>query len=238
MRIAVYSDIHGNTPGLEAIHARIDAIGQIDLEICLGDLFYGGPGTKEVLRRLQDRQVVLVRGNHEEDLRNFDDALTTLPAASRVSAKIWHQWIVAQIIVSDMAYLSSLLMNYRTELADGSTILFCHSSPTDTRIILLGPDAPAANRTKAFAEVNADVLCIGHWHEHAFWNWNSLQVVCVGGVGLSPDGLSRWMLVESDKDSVRFLPQTTQYDIGEFHRLARATDMPRVETKQGFEPFN
>jgi len=232
MRIAVYSDIHGNTPGLEAIHARIDAIGQMDLEICLGDLFYDGPGTKEVLRRLQDRQVVMVRGNHEEDLLNFDDVLPTLPQAHRMAAANWHQWLAAQITESDMAYLSTLPMTHQVELPDKTTILFCHSSPTDTRIILLGPDAPAANREKVFAEVNADVLCIGHWHEQAFWKWNSLQIVCVGGVGLSPDGLSRWMLLESDKESLRFLPQTTPYDIEEFHRLALVSGMPRVETNQ------
>jgi predicted phosphodiesterase len=137
-----------------------------------------------------------------------------------------------------MMYLSTLPMNHQSELPNRTTILFCHSSPTDTRIILLGPDAPAANSTKVFAEINANVLCIGHWHEHAFWNWNSLQVVCVGGVGLSPDGLSRWMLLESDKDSVRFLPQTTPFDVRELHKLACAADMPRVESKQEFGTAN
>ena len=33
IRIAVYSDIHGNTPGLEAVHNEIDKYGSIDLEI-------------------------------------------------------------------------------------------------------------------------------------------------------------------------------------------------------------
>jgi predicted phosphodiesterase len=228
MRVAVYSDVHGNTPGLEAVHNKIDAIGRIDQEICLGDLFYGGPGTVEVLTRLHDRRVVMVRGNHEEDLGDFDNVLPTLPLTHRLDASNWHQWLASKIPQSDMLRLSSLPMTHQIELPEGVAILFCHSSPTDTRIILLGPDAPAANRAKVFAEINADILCIGHWHEQAILKWNSLQVVGVGGVGLSPDGLSRWMLLESDKDSVRFLPQITPYDVEEFQELARACDMPRV----------
>ena len=41
MSIAVYSDIHGNPPGLKAVHGLIDRLGGIDREIRLEDVLYG-----------------------------------------------------------------------------------------------------------------------------------------------------------------------------------------------------
>jgi predicted phosphodiesterase len=228
MRMAIYSDIHGNTPGLKAVHARIDAMGGVDTEVCLGDLVYGGPGAREIIDQLRDRRVVLLRGNHEEDLAGFDGVLPTLRPAHRPAAMLWHRWLAANLSGDDVARLSSLPRTYRAALPCRKTILFCHSAPASTREALLGSDAAAENRARVFSGVEADILCAGHWHEQAFWIWHSLQIVCVGSVGLSPDGLSRWMLLESDEDSVRFLPQITPYDLQEFRELARASDMPRV----------
>ena len=120
MRIAVYSDIHGNTPGMNAVHERIDAIGGFDEEICLGDVLYGGPGTRDIIRRLQDRQVVLVRGNHHEDLVGFDEVLSTLPSTHRRAAAVWHRWLSARVTEDDAAYLSSTPLSRQTVLSDGS----------------------------------------------------------------------------------------------------------------------
>lgn len=94
VRIAVYSDIHGNTPGLEAVQNEIDNYGSVDFEICLGDLIYGGPGTGEIIDMIKKRNAIFLRGNHDEDVINFDEVLPSLPAANRVSAQVWNNWMI------------------------------------------------------------------------------------------------------------------------------------------------
>jgi predicted phosphodiesterase len=72
-RIALISDVHGNTPALLAVLEAIDA-DAVDLVVNLGDIASGGVdprGTLDVLRERTD--ILTVRGNHERQL-------LTLPA--------------------------------------------------------------------------------------------------------------------------------------------------------------
>ncbi len=228
MRIAVYSDIHGNTPGLQAVHRKIDSLGSVDLEIFLGDAVYGGPGVSDVVQLLRGRNATILRGNHDEGLVDFEIVLPKLPAAHRHAAQVWHDWILPQLSPEDLSFLVNAPLTHCETLPNGSEILFCHAAPNDTVVMLLGPDAPAQNRERVFPGVESDILCTGHWHEHVFLNWRSLQVVCAGGIGLSSDGLSRWLLIEADHEAVRLAPQLTPYDTDEFRRLAAESNMPSI----------
>ena len=232
VRIAVYSDIHGNTPGLEAVHEQIDAMGGVDLEICLGDVVYGGPGTGEVVARLRDRNVVLLRGNHDEDLAGFDEVLPTLQPAHRRPAVVWHQWLMSRLASDDITWLASAAYTHQLRLPGGKELMFCHAAPGSNRVALLGPDAPESNRVAFLSTVRAEVLCTGHWHSAAFLRWHGLAIACAGSVGMSPDGLSRWMLIEAGRDSLRLVPGVAPYDTEEFERLSRACDMPRELTTE------
>ena len=72
MRIALFSDIHGNTPGLRAVLAHLDAEGGADQIFALGDMLGGGPGADEIIELLLERSAHMIRGNHEEMYRNDD----------------------------------------------------------------------------------------------------------------------------------------------------------------------
>jgi len=228
MRIAVYSDVHGNTPGLQAVHRDIDSLGSIDLEIFLGDAFYGGPGVLDIVQLLRTRNATVLRGNHDEGLVDFQNVLPTLPEAHRHAAQVWHDWILSQLSPEDLDFVVRALLTHRETLPNGNDILFCHAAPNDTVVMLLGSDAPVQNREKVFPAVDSEILCTGHWHEHVYLNWRSLQVVCAGGIGLSRDGFSRWLLIEADRETVRFAPQLTPYDTDEFRRLAAESNMPSI----------
>jgi predicted phosphodiesterase len=227
VRIAVYSDIHGNTPGLEAVHEQIDAMGGVEREICLGDVVYGGPGTGDIVARLRDRNVVLLRGNHDEDLAGFEKVLSTLQPSHRGPATVWHEWLMSRLTPQDIACLTSAPYAHEVELPDGTECLLCHSAPGSNRVALLGPDAPESNRVAFLSSIRTEILCAGHWHTPAFVRWRGLAIACAGSVGMSPDGLSRWMLIEAGVASMRLVPRVARYDTEEFERLARACGMPR-----------
>jgi hypothetical protein len=53
---AVFSDVHGNLPGLEAILAGIDRRGLAEA-LCLGDLVGYGPFPNEVAALVRDRGI-------------------------------------------------------------------------------------------------------------------------------------------------------------------------------------
>ncbi len=64
MRYAVFSDVHGN---LEALTAVLEALGneKVDRYLCLGDVVGYGADPSSCLCRLQEREAVIVGGNHE-----------------------------------------------------------------------------------------------------------------------------------------------------------------------------
>ena len=64
MRLAVFSDIHGNLDALVQVLADMDRT-RIDSRFCLGDCVGYGPEPEEVIREIRALKIPWVMGNHE-----------------------------------------------------------------------------------------------------------------------------------------------------------------------------
>jgi predicted phosphodiesterase len=64
MRLAVFSDIHGNWDALKAVLADMDR-NRINSQVCLGDGVGYGPEPEEVTREIRALEIPWVMGNHE-----------------------------------------------------------------------------------------------------------------------------------------------------------------------------
>lgn len=94
-RIAVLSDVHGNTPALAAVLAAIDAAG-VDLVLNLGDIISGAVDPRGTLDLLATRpDIVTVRGNHERQVLTlpYDEKGTVDRIASGVLADADRAWL-------------------------------------------------------------------------------------------------------------------------------------------------
>lgn len=67
-RIAILSDVHGNSIALDAVFADIDAQG-INAIYHLGDIVGYGDSGADCLRAMQARGVLSIQGNHERNIR-------------------------------------------------------------------------------------------------------------------------------------------------------------------------
>jgi len=63
MRLAIFSDVHGNLAALEAVLADIERRGPFDAFGVAGDLCEWGPQPREVLERLRALAYPVVQGN-------------------------------------------------------------------------------------------------------------------------------------------------------------------------------
>jgi predicted phosphodiesterase len=71
-RIAIFSDIHGNLPALEAVLEDMDQRG-IERRYCLGDLVGYGTFPNEVIERIQDLKIPTIMGNYDQGVGNNSD---------------------------------------------------------------------------------------------------------------------------------------------------------------------
>lgn len=69
MRIALISDIHGNTVALDAVLASLEQR-PVDRVVCLGDVATTGPQPREALAVLQALACPMVMGNTDAWLLN------------------------------------------------------------------------------------------------------------------------------------------------------------------------
>jgi len=82
MRLAVFSDTHGNLPALEAM---LGDAGEVDGYISLGDIVNYGPWSNECVDRICGLpNVIKVRGNHDEYFRDG-----SYPGASALVAEFF-----------------------------------------------------------------------------------------------------------------------------------------------------
>ena len=64
MRLAIFSDIHGNWDALEKVLVDMNR-NRIDSRVCLGDSVGYGPEPEEVIREIRTLGIPMVMGNHE-----------------------------------------------------------------------------------------------------------------------------------------------------------------------------
>lgn len=62
MRIAFFSDVHGNLPGLKQVLHEINER-EIDTVVCLGDLVQYGPEPEECIELLRNSEIDCIQGN-------------------------------------------------------------------------------------------------------------------------------------------------------------------------------
>lgn len=125
MKIAVFSDIHGNLEALQSILEDINIKG-FDEVIYLGDAIGFGPQPKECLELLKQSNVKFVLGNHElYFLRGteIDDEIN--------DAQLAHmKWVKSCLDDSDREYLSNCPLYYEAKIdyekIPSNKILFAH----------------------------------------------------------------------------------------------------------------
>ncbi|MCU1407715.1 MAG: metallophosphoesterase [Glaciihabitans sp.] len=178
MRIAVLSDIHGNSFALEAVLADIGRQ-SVDSMVNLGDILSGGVDPVATMTILREHPMPTVRGNHERQV------LTPPRSALGLSDGLAFDTISAD----DTAWIASLPLS----LSPAAGVLAFHATPTDDATYLLSTVEPSGSRPATMAEVldrlGADatgwnLLLCGHTHlAHQLRLPSGTLVVNPGSVG-------------------------------------------------------
>lgn len=199
MRIAVFSDVHGNFSALRSVLDEIDRNAPFDHIVCAGDLCFGGDDPARCIDLLQSRNIECIYGNtdwyiYESDAVPDEQHAKEWDNIQRISE-------AARMKIGDegISYLRSLPFDLRYSPTDNPNhdLLVVHANPRDVHYVLY----PSEERQlelfneirqpdddqqleAMLADVQAAVMAYGHLHTSFIRPWRHLTLVDVASVSM------------------------------------------------------
>lgn len=183
LKIAVFSDMHGNALALDAVLADLRQEG-IQHMICLGDTIQGGPQPVQVVARLRALACPVVMGNADHWLLyGKETGAENIPEERLQKMEAVRQWQLSQLSEADIAFIKTFQPTVEVKLNVGRTLLGFHGSPGsfDDIILPLTPDDEA----RVFLNPRDDTIyCGGHTHVQFIRHFGRTFHFNPGSVGL------------------------------------------------------
>jgi putative phosphoesterase len=208
MKLAIISDIHGNSFALEAVMCEIQRL-NIDRIFILGDTvgYYYFPD--KVFKQLANFDVTAIRGNHDIYLEQMMGS----PEYAILLCKKYGSalGLASKVLSTDqIAYLREL-PNITVVEYLGKTFTLAHGSPFKNDQYIY-PDTERSVLLSCVNEVNTDYLLLGHTHHPFIFAGTNTTLINPGSVGQSRDigGFASWAIMDMSNDCVTF--KKTPYD--------------------------
>jgi len=224
MKIALLSDIHGNSVALDAVLTDIAEQGGADGYWILGDLVALGPDPVGVLSRLAALpETRYVRGNTDRYVsageRPFPSPADVLADHSLlprlVEVERTFTWTHGALAAAGwLPWLAQLPLEFRTTLPDGCRFLGVHASPGRDDGEGFSPKLDD-DAWRALAEgCNADLICAGHTHQPLERTIDGIRIINLGAISLSltPEKRAHYALLNASSDGAVVIRRSVDYD--------------------------
>jgi predicted phosphodiesterase len=195
MRVAVFSDVHGNLTALEAV---LDDIAQqkVDEIVFAGDLCLAGPRPAACLNRVREMAIPCIYGNTDHWLLGHQQG------PERVQALC--DWTLAQLNEAERDWLSSLPLSHRISPTSfrSEDVLVVHANPKDAYWLIFPSEEEQIRRYGRLRQPDSDlddwlagteaaILAYGHLHIPNLRQWHNLVLANISSVSMPGDDDAR-----------------------------------------------
>lgn len=191
MRVAVFSDVHGNLTALEAVLSDIEQQA-VDATVFAGDLCLAGPRPAACLERVRQMNIPCVYGNTDHWLLGITEP------PDRV--KPIRAWTLTRLNDDQRDWLHSLPLAHRISPTGKKSddLLIVHANPKDAYWLIFPSEAeqttrygrirqPDTDLDEWLADTQAAVLAYGHLHIPNIRHWHHLVLANISSVSLPGD---------------------------------------------------
>ncbi|PKF73801.1 metallophosphoesterase family protein [Chryseobacterium sp. PMSZPI] len=167
IQIAVFSDVHGNLPALEAVLKDMEEKG-IEHKFCLGDLVDFAPWGNEVIEKIKSLNIPCLMGNHDERIA-FNIPVIPLPKHSEEETNarlIAIDHSKKHITKENKKFLSELPFHMKLNYKIGKkhwNIQLVHSSLESNDTYLYESENDEVF-TQMLEDSKSDLIVMGHTH--------------------------------------------------------------------------
>ena len=226
MKIAVLSDIHGNTQALQkCLKHAIES--QVEQFWFLGDYVGEFPNPQETLRILYDLkenyECIFLRGNKEDYMLDgtYNPDCEWLEGNHTVGAM---KYTLKEMTEKDIHFFESLPVSTTVKLDGIEPVLLCHGSAERNRQKLLKDDDTTKEILAGYQEKY--VFC-GHTHYQQIISSEPQMVINPGSVGVPLDYAesSQYMILEADYGRLHPRLITLPQDVAAIESEMRASEI-------------
>jgi predicted phosphodiesterase len=185
VRLAIFSDSHGNAFGLEAMLADLERRGGADTLVCLGDVAQGGAQPRECIELVRALGCPVVLGNADAFLLDVASAEGSREPVTARQLEV-REWTLAQLAPDDLDFIRGFQPTVEVRLESGGRALCFHGSPDSFEDVIL-PSTPEEEVRALLADRGAALLTGGHTHLQQFRRVAGAVFLNPGSVGLAYD---------------------------------------------------
>jgi predicted phosphodiesterase len=254
MKVAIFSDVHGNLTAFEAVLADIKRQEQ-DLIFFAGDLCVFGARPKACLDLLRDEKISAVYGNTDGWINNRPVLSDDIPAEQKRRAEKINDiidWTITQMGEMDRAYLLELPFHRRVSptVNPHDDLFIVHANPRDVDLPIhpnesvqqkiYGEIKQADNDPDLrhiISDLDTGVMAFGHIHIPNVREWNGrhgrIILANISSVSLPLGGDSRakyGLLTWHDGDGWSVSHQYVEYNIEKERQLLAQAQPPDWES--------
>lgn len=229
MKLAVFSDVHGNLHALQAVLRDIQTRGA-DVVWCGGDLVGYGAYPGEVVDEIRRRGIPTVMGNYDDAVGYFRIACgCDYPDEAAMERGLRSvAWTKAHTTDEQKGYLRNLPYRLQREM-EGHQVVLVHASPARLNEYLFEHTPDAVFRAH-LAATGADVLIFGHTHIPYHKVLDGKHLVNAGSAGKPKHGRphATYAVLTLEPGRVDVEIVEVPYDYEAAARAIEATDLPHA----------
>lgn len=235
-RIAILSDIHGDTRALEAVIADARALGATEYWL-LGDILLPGPGREDLFDLLDAIPITAaVRGNWDDCVLEALDGEYGLEDPQEIQLLRLTQYLMEGLDPKRIDWLRSLPLVEKKEV-NGIRFSLTHNLPEKN----YGGDLRPANRTENFDQLlddQTDMAIYGHVHKQLLrYGSQGQQILNPGTIGMPyfdwepiQNHRAQYALIDVEEDGVTNLQfRKVAYDYEAELQDAKDKGLPFIE---------
>ena len=235
-RIAILSDIHGDTTALKAVLSDAKTQGANEYWL-LGDIFLPGPGANDLVALLKDLPITAsVRGNWDDCVLEALDGQYGLEDPQEVQLLRMTQFLMERMAPDQIAWLRNLPMVVKKEI-DGLHFSLSHNLPDKN----YGSDLLVDNDTEKFDQLldeETDVAIYGHVHKQLLrYGSQGQQIINPGTIGMPyfnweklKNHRAQYAVIEvEDGELANIQFRKVAYDYEAELELAKSKGLPFIE---------
>ena len=216
MRLAIFSDIHGNYQAAKTIMDDINK-NNFDEIICLGDIIGIGPKPKECLELLLNSGITILAGNHDLYYKEGIEIDSQITKEGEIAHHHWvHDCIKDYIKKEDINFPLSKEID-----VFGKKLLFQHYILNEK---IKGHEYPFSRISinniediENYCEnMPCDYLFIGHEHKAFEVNRNNKKIVCVGSSGCVKDNKTFYTIIDINQKEINITKKYLEYNREKF----------------------